>query len=92
MKQYLILLVFLFTFLNNYSRSNLENNVAIQGYNSVFYFKIRKATKGNSKYNYTHNGILYLFSSQHNKTKTPLLLLILQTIMNLNMEIGVLMP
>lgn len=46
---------------------NLENNIAIQGYDPVSYFTINKATKGSPKTSSKHNGVTYYFSSESNK-------------------------
>jgi YHS domain-containing protein len=53
---------------------NLENKVAIQGYDPVAYFTQKKAVKGKSNLAYTYEGVTYNFSSQTNKDlflKTP---------------------
>lgn len=53
---------------------NLENKVAIQGYDPVAYFTQKKAVKGKSNLAYTYEGVTYNFSSQANKDlflKTP---------------------
>jgi YHS domain-containing protein len=49
------------------SSYNLENGLAIQGYDPVAYFKQFKAVKGNSKISYTYAGVTYHFSSEENK-------------------------
>lgn len=46
---------------------NLENKVALQGYDPVAYFLQRKAVKGKSNITYTFEGVTYNFSSQGNK-------------------------
>lgn len=46
---------------------NLENKVAIQGYDPVAYFTQKKAVKGKSNLISTHEGVTYYFSSQANK-------------------------
>lgn len=46
---------------------NLENKVAIQGYDPVAYFTQKKAVKGKSALASTHEGVTYYFSSQVNK-------------------------
>jgi YHS domain-containing protein len=46
---------------------NLENKVAIQGYDPVAYFTLGKAKEGNAKINSTYLGITYNFSSENNK-------------------------
>ena len=53
---------------------NLENKVAIQGYDPVAYFTQKKAIKGKSNLASTYEGVIYYFSSQANKdafVKTP---------------------
>ncbi len=46
---------------------NLENKVAIQGYDPVAYFTQKKAVKGKSTFTSTYEGVTYNFSSQANK-------------------------
>jgi YHS domain-containing protein len=46
---------------------NLENKVAIQGYDPVAYFMQNKAVKGKSTFTTTYQGVIYNFSSQANK-------------------------
>lgn len=46
---------------------NLENKVAIQGYDPVAYFTQKKAVKGKSALAATYEGVTYYFSSQSNK-------------------------
>lgn len=46
---------------------NLENNLAIQGYDPVAYFKENKAVKGSKDLAVSHQGVLYYFSSVANK-------------------------
>lgn len=46
---------------------NLENKVAIQGYDPVAYFTQKKAVKGKSTITATHEGVIYHFSTQANK-------------------------
>ena len=46
---------------------NLENKVAIQGYDPVAYFTQKKAVKGKSNLASTYEGVIYYFSSQVNK-------------------------
>ena len=53
---------------------NLENKVAIQGYDPVAYFLQKKAVKGKSNLATTFEGVIYYFSTQANKdafTKNP---------------------
>lgn len=49
------------------SKYNLENGLAIQGYDPVAYIKQNKAIKGSSKISYTYAGVTYNFSSEENK-------------------------
>lgn len=46
---------------------NLENKVAIQGYDPVAYFTLGKAKEGSPKINSSYLGITYYFSSESNK-------------------------
>lgn len=46
---------------------NLENKVAIQGYDPVAYFSQKKAVKGKSSLASTYEGVTYNFSTQANK-------------------------
>ena len=46
---------------------NLENKVAIQGYDPVAYFTQKKAVKGKTALASTYEGVTYYFSSQANK-------------------------
>lgn len=49
------------------SQYNLENKIAIQGYDPVAYFKQSKAIKGKKEIATTYLGVIYYFSSQSNK-------------------------
>ena len=56
------------------SQYNLENKIAIQGYDPAAYFKQGKAIKGKKEIATTYQGVIYYFSSQSNKdafTKNP---------------------
>ena len=46
---------------------NLENNLAIQGYDPVAYFKQNAAVKGSKDLAVFHQGVTYYFSSSANK-------------------------
>jgi YHS domain-containing protein len=46
---------------------NLENKVAIQGYDPVAYFKQNKAVKGKNDLTASYLGVVYKFSSAANK-------------------------
>ena len=53
---------------------NLENKVAIQGYDPVAYFTQKKAVKGKKELAVSFEGVIYYFSTQANKeafTKNP---------------------
>ena len=57
------------------SHFNLENKLAIQGYDPVAYFTQKKAIKGKAALAFTYEGATYYFSSQANKeafAKNPL--------------------
>ena len=49
------------------NQCNLENGVAIQGYDPVSYFKENKAVQGKKELAYQHDGVTYYFSSAANK-------------------------
>ena len=54
---------------------NIDNELAIKGYDPVAYFKLNKAVKGNKDFAVYHQGIVYYFSSLSNKEdfkKNPL--------------------
>ena len=56
------------------SQYNLENKIAIQGFDPVAYFKQSKAIKGKKEIATTYQGVIYNFSSVANKdafTKNP---------------------
>lgn len=46
---------------------NLQNKVALQGYDPVAYFTQKKAIKGKKELSITYKGIVYKFSSNKNK-------------------------
>jgi len=46
---------------------NLDDDVAIDGYDPVAYFKINKAVKGKEDLAVNHQGVTYYFSSADNK-------------------------
>ncbi len=46
---------------------NLENKVAIQGYDPVGYFNQGKAIKGKKEISVSYQGVIYKFSSSENK-------------------------
>jgi len=46
---------------------NLQNGIAVQGYDVVAYFKVNKAVKGNPSNVVYHQGIKYQFANTANK-------------------------
>jgi YHS domain-containing protein len=46
---------------------NLDNGIAIDGYDPVAYFKSNKAIKGSKSISVYHQGVVYYFSSVENK-------------------------
>ncbi|HWA34356.1 MAG TPA: YHS domain-containing (seleno)protein [Cyclobacteriaceae bacterium] len=46
---------------------NLENQLAIQGYDPVAYFEAHKAVKGKPSLSHNYEGVTYYFSSPENK-------------------------
>lgn len=46
---------------------NLEKNVAIQGYDPIAYFKLKKAVKGKNSLAASYEGVTYYFSTKENK-------------------------
>lgn len=46
---------------------NIENKIAIQGYDPVAYFTQKKAVKGKSSLIANYEGVIYYFSTQTNK-------------------------
>ena len=75
MKKIITLLFITFFSINNFSQTtakrttefNLENKVAIQGYNPVAYFTQKRAVKGKSSITSTYEGVVYHFLTQANK-------------------------
>lgn len=47
---------------------NLENNLALQGYDPVAYFKSGKAVKGNPDLVFTYLGVTYQFATDMNRS------------------------
>ena len=80
MKIQLLILSFLFT-ISSFSQNekrlkifNIENKIALKGYDPVAYFKQKKAIKGKKELSFTYEGVIYNFSTKENKevfTKTP---------------------
>jgi YHS domain-containing protein len=52
---------------NRATQYNLENKVALQGYDPVAYFVQKKAIKGKKEWATTYEGVIYYFSSPANK-------------------------
>ena len=46
---------------------NLENSIAIKGYDPLAYFTLNKAVKGKKELAVSHQGVLYYFYSVENK-------------------------
>jgi YHS domain-containing protein len=75
MKKVIVLLLVFFAFSATFAQSstkklseyNLENKVAIQGYDPVSYFKQGKAIKGRKEVLASYDGVVYQFSSTANK-------------------------
>jgi YHS domain-containing protein len=75
MKKYCVLLVIALISIATFAQTatkrarefNLENKVAIKGYDPVAYFTQKKAVKGKSSISSTYEGVTYNFSSQVNK-------------------------
>ena len=74
MKKSILTLVFVIATLTTFSQSakklkefNLENKVALQGYDPVSYFKQNKAIKGKKEFSSTYDGVIYNFASQADK-------------------------
>ncbi|MEP6931454.1 MAG: YHS domain-containing (seleno)protein [Flavobacterium sp.] len=71
----LILILFVLVSIPSFSQNdakrvteyNLENKVAIQGYDPVAYFKQNKAIKGKNDISTSYMGVTYKFSSAANK-------------------------
>lgn len=71
----LIVILFVFMLIASFSQNdtkrlaqyNLENKVAIQGYDPVAYFKQSKAIKGKNDFTASYMGVVYKFSSAADK-------------------------
>ncbi len=46
---------------------NLDDGIALKGYDPVAYFTQKKAVKGSKNYAYTYKGVTYRFSSAKNR-------------------------
>ncbi|KIQ18592.1 YHS domain protein [Flavobacterium sp. MEB061] len=68
---FVLLFVSVFSFAQNDSKRtaqyNVENKVAIQGYDPVAYFNQGKAVKGKKEILASYQGVIYKFSSNENK-------------------------
>lgn len=76
MKNILIVLIFCFPTLFAWSQPglrsshfNLEDGLAIQGYDPVAYFAQHKAVRGKKEFAYNQEGVIYHFSSASNKAR-----------------------
>ena len=63
----LVLLVPIFGFAQKNDQRNLENKLAIQGYDPVTYLEEKKAMKGKKEFSVNVNGAIYYTSSAKNK-------------------------
>lgn len=52
----------------NSTEYNVEKGLALQGYDPVAYFENSKAIQGEKEISVNHNGVIYQFSSEKNKT------------------------
>lgn len=50
------------------SEYNQEKGIALQGFDPVAYFESSKPVEGTKEFSVTHNGVVYQFSSEKNKT------------------------
>ena len=72
MKKSIILLLVALSVFTSWAQNarahfNLENKLAIQGYDPVAYFTQKKSVKGKASLAFTYEGATYYFSSQANK-------------------------
>lgn len=71
-KQMIITILLLFVSIGAIAQKtehrNLEKNLAIEGYDPVAYFKSGKAVKGKKGLALSHDGAVYYFSTETNKT------------------------
>jgi YHS domain-containing protein len=82
MRKWIVSLCFLFTIIGNAQNENkrvkmynLDDQIAIQGYDPVAYFKQGRAIKGQKQFLATYEGVVYHFASAANKglfTNNPL--------------------
>ncbi len=73
MKKILYTIILLITF-SSFSQNakrlesyNLKKKVAIQGYDPVTYFKLKKAVLGKKEISFNYEGVIYNFSFKENK-------------------------
>lgn len=67
-----IFLIFSFVYTQNnsshrLSQFNLEDHLALEGYDAVSYFQNTKPKKGNKNFSTTYQGVTYYFVNQNNK-------------------------
>ena len=75
MKKLVVLFIAMFTVSLTFAQTtakrlveyNLENKIAIQGYDPVAYFTQKKAVKGKSELATTYEGVIYKFANQTDK-------------------------
>lgn len=67
MKKLINLVVVLIT-TSIFAQPNVENKIAIQGYDPVAYFESNKAIEGKKEITSEFNGAIYYFSSENNKS------------------------
>jgi len=74
MKKFSLTIVILFSAISIFAQAplrtktfNLENGLAIQGYDPVAYFTQQKAVKGNKQFSSTVEGVTYYFSTAANR-------------------------
>ncbi|HLP64959.1 YHS domain-containing (seleno)protein [Flavobacterium sp.] len=71
MKKIIFILIALLSITTQAQKSteyNQEKGIALQGFDPVAYFETAKALKGTKEFSVTHNGVVYQFSSEKNKT------------------------
>lgn len=61
-----VIVLFQFSFYQSEPHLNLENGIAVKGYDLVSYFSKKKAVKGTKKFSYKYNGATYFFASEKN--------------------------
>lgn len=63
----LVALLSITTFAQNSNHKNVKNNIALEGYDVVAYFKNDKAIEGKTDISTNYDGVTYQFSSKENK-------------------------